>query len=56
MFKPFFEELSELSPFLLTGNITAYKRDENSSSKPDDENHKTNGKEKKEKPPEVIAY
>ena len=44
MFKPFFKELFELSPFLLTGDITAYKRDKNFSSKPDDEDQKTNGK------------
>jgi hypothetical protein len=29
MFKPFFKELSELSPFLPTGKIKAYKRDRN---------------------------
>ena len=44
MFKPFFKELFELSPFLPTGKKTAYKRGKNSYSKPEDENHKTNGK------------
>jgi len=45
MLEPFFKELSELSPFLPTGKITTYKRDRNSSSKPHDEHHKTNGKQ-----------
>jgi hypothetical protein len=45
MFKPFFKELSELSPLLLTGNISDYKRDKNSSSKPHDEDQKANGKQ-----------
>jgi hypothetical protein len=45
MLEPFFKELFELSPFLLTGNITAYKRDKNPTSKPHDEHQKTNGKQ-----------
>jgi hypothetical protein len=44
MLEPFFKELFELSPFLATDKINAYRRDKNSSSKPDDEDHKTNGK------------
>jgi hypothetical protein len=56
MFKPFFKEFFELSPFLKTGKINAYKRNKNSPSKPDDEEHKSNGKEQKKKPPEVVAY
>jgi hypothetical protein len=44
MFKPFFKELSELSPFLPTGKISAYKRDRDSTSKPEDEEHERNGK------------
>jgi hypothetical protein len=44
MFEPFFKELLEFSPFLPPRKITAYKRDRDSSSKPHDEDHKTNGK------------
>jgi len=44
MFKPFFKELFELSPFLRAGKINAYKGDRNFTNKPDHEDHQSNGK------------